>query len=188
MKRLCPFFWVCFFSLVLNVASAQFKPLCTFVPQNYSILACARGDINMDGKKDLVVILRNRLEHINYNTTRPLLILVGNGKGRYRLLARNDSVVLCLGCGGIHGDPYAGITVKSGYFAIRHFGGSGWRWTRIIAFKYDLRRRTLLLHRDGGWSWHLSDPSKRTEIVNRQWNFDRMPFTEFSYGTIWQQK
>jgi hypothetical protein len=188
MRSFCSSFTALLLSVAINHTSAQFKPLRAFVPQNYSILAHASGDINIDGNKDLVIILRNRWENMNYDTTRPLLLLAGNGKGQYRLLARNDSVVLCLGCGGVHGDPFVGVTVKNGFFAVRHFGGSGWRWTRGIAFKYDLRRHAFFLHRDSGWSWHLSDPSKRTEIVSRQRDFDQVPFAEFSYNTVFRQQ
>jgi hypothetical protein len=113
------------------------------IPADFTILDSASGDINKDGVRDLVIILRNKYETFNTDTTRPLLLLEGNLKRRYKLLARNDSVVLCMGCGGVHGDPYQGITVKSGYFSIEHFGGSGWRWTRIITFKYDPKKRTV---------------------------------------------
>ena len=171
-----------------NAVSAQFQPLHALMPPNFSILATAAGDINQDGKKDLVVILRNPYERMNTDTTRPLLLLAGNGKGRYRLLARNDSVVLCMGCGGVHGDPYAGITVRRGYFAIRHFGGSSWRWTRVIAFRYDSRRKQFVLHRDDGWSWHNLGPAERTKISNRPVDFDRVSFTAFSYQTAWENK
>ena len=112
MKFICKllFSWLLSY-LLYNSASAQFKPLRGFLSHGYSILASAAGDLNQDGKMDLVVILRNRYERINTDTTRRLLLLAGNGQGKYRLMARNDSVVLCRGCGGVYGDPFAGIVV-----------------------------------------------------------------------------
>jgi hypothetical protein len=166
----------------------QFDRLQAFIPKNFSILDSAAGDINKDGWQDLVVILRNRFENMNTDTTRPLLLLIGNGRGKYKLLARNDSVVLCKGCGGVHGDPYEGLTVKRGDFSVEHLGGSGWRWTRIITFKFDALKKRFLLHRDAGFSWHVSDTSKMTEILNRKEDFDSLPFDKFSYNKIWEEK
>src|SRR4249920_3850882 len=137
------------FSFVTNL-SGQSKGLASFIPADFSILDSASGDINKDGKKDLLVILKNNLEETNGDTTRPLLILLGNEKGFYNLSGRNDRVVLCKSCGGVFGDPYAGITVKNNFFSIEHYGGSNWRWTRIITFRYDLRSKQVLLHLDAG--------------------------------------
>ena len=69
------------------------------------------------------------------DTARHLLIIQGEKDGTFKIVANNDSIVLCFGCGGVFGDPYAGITVKDNYFSIEHYGGSAWRWTRIITFK-----------------------------------------------------
>ena len=175
-------------SLMALSSFGQFDRLRTFIPNNFSILDSAAGDINNDGLQDLVVILRNRYEDMNTDTTRPLLLLLGNGSGQYKLFARNDSVVLCMGCGGVHGDPYEGLTVKRGYFSVEHLGGSGWRWTRIITFKYDAMRKRFFLHRDAGLSWHVSDTGKMTEILNRKEDFDSLPFDKFSYNKIWEEK
>jgi hypothetical protein len=175
-------------SLMALSSFGQFDRLQAFIPPNFSILDSAAGDINKDGLQDLVVILRNRYEDINTDTTRPLLLLLGNGRGQYKLFERNDSVVLCMGCGGIYGDPYDGLTVKTGYFSVEHMGGSGWRWTRIITFKYNATRKQFFLHRDAGFSWNVSDTGKMTEILNRKEDFDGLPFDKFSYNRIWQEK
>ena len=168
-----------------NSCFGQFKPLQSFIPSNFSILDTARGDLNKDGKADMVLILRNTFERMDYDTTRPLLLLEGNGRGQYKLLARNDSVVLCLGCGGIFGDPYAGITIKNGYFSIEHYGGSNWRWTRVITFKYDIKRKEFILHRDAGYSWHVFDPNNQTENLFSKEDFDKLAFAKYSNEKAW---
>jgi hypothetical protein len=178
-----------FFTFLLSIAQAmpifaQYELLQKFIPLNYSILANASGDFDRDGKKDLVVILRNRFEQMNSDTTRPLLLLAGDGKGRYHLLARNDHVVLCQDCGGVRGDPFVSVEVRTGNFTIRHFGGSGWRWTRVIVFRYDTRRRIFVLHSDGGWSWNRLEAGSKTRIVNRLEDFDQLPFTSFAYEKV----
>jgi hypothetical protein len=168
------------------VVAGQSKQLRELVPDGFTILDSASGDINRDGKKDWVIILKNDYEEVNADTVRPLLLLLGSENGRYKLAERNDSVVLCKGCGGVFGDPYAGITVKNNFFSIEHYGGSSWRWTRIITFKYDIKTKQFVLHRDAGVSYHSSDPGKTTQNIHNKEDFGKMLFSKFSYEKVWR--
>lgn len=163
-------------------SSAQYKQLKEILPVDFTILDSASGDINKDGIKDIVLILKNNYEPFNTGTARPLLLLQGNKEGNFIVMSRNDSVVLCMGCGGAYGDPYDGITIKNGYFSIEHHGGSGWRWTRIITFKFDKKNKSFLLHRDAGYSWHISDPNKTTENIFNKTDFDKLSFEKYSFN------
>ena len=169
----------------INYSAGQSQTLDFVYSCWFSILDSASGDINKDGKKDLLVILKNNLEETSGDTTRPLLILMGNGTGLYDLSDRNDSVVLCKACGGVFGDPYAGMTVKNNFFSIEHYGGSNWRWTRIITFRYDQKSKQVLLHRDAGDSFHTSDPDKTTLNLYNKEDFGKLSFSEYSYDKGW---
>jgi hypothetical protein len=173
------------FFLCEHNSFGQYKSLKEIIPTDFTILDSTTGDIDKDGFIDLVLILKNNYEKLNTDTTRPLLLLQGNKAGQYKLIARNDSVVLCMGCGGVHGDPYQGITIKNGYFSIEHFGGSGWRWTRIITFEFDTKTKNFYLHRDAGQSWHTSDPNKTTENLFNKTDFDKISFEKYSYHKNW---
>ncbi len=171
-----------FFSFL---SKGQYQRLPAFIPAAYSILDSASGDINKDGKKDLVLILKSKEEEMKVDTSRPLLLLAGDGKGSYKLEERNDSIVLCRGCGGAFGDPYAGITIKNGFFSIEHYGGSSWRWTRIITFRYDSKLKQYILHRDAGDSFHTSDPDKsKLHIYNKE-DFGKLLFRKYTYSKSW---
>jgi hypothetical protein len=168
------------FYVSVSAQSNSSKKFSNFIPHGYSILDTASGDLDKDGFRDMVLILKVNDESKSGDTTRPLLLLSGDGKGSYRLLARNDSVVLCKECGGAFGDPYQGLTVKNGYFSIEHYGGSSWKWTRIITFKYDTLSKQFKLHRDAGVSFHASDPNKTTTTLTNKQDFGKLSFSRYS--------
>jgi hypothetical protein len=171
--------------LASNAQDATPQLFQNLIPSGYAILDTAFGDLNRDAYKDAVVILKRSDEEAYSDTARPLLLLAGTATGNFRLLARNDSVVLCSGCGGVIGDPYAGITIKNGYFSIEHYGGSNWRWTRIITFKFDVANQVFRLHRDAGVSFHTSDPDKTKDLFYNKPDFGKHLFTEYTYSKGW---
>ncbi|HTL09229.1 MAG TPA: hypothetical protein VL307_13260 [Chitinophagaceae bacterium] len=166
-------------------AAAQYQPLQKFIPPNYLLLDSASGDLDKDSLPDLVLVLKVNNEAEAPDTTRPLLLLRKNKAGLYALIARNDSVVLCLGCGGAMGDPYQGITIKNGYFSIEHYGGSSWRWSRIITFRYDSNSKRFILHRDAGESFHASNPNKSTKTLYSKGLAGKCFFENFSSESGW---
>lgn len=150
-----------FFIIISQVFYAQESKLKSFIPEGYKILDSTKCDLNQDGFTDYIVILKNDKETVESEMKRPLLIIEGNKTGTLKMVAKNDDVVLCFDCGGIFGDPYSGITVKKNYFSIEHYGGSNWRWTRIITFKYDQKSQKYILHKDAGESFHVANVNKR---------------------------
>lgn len=80
--------------------------LSVFVPEHYSILDTAAGDLNLDKKDDLILVLKRNGEDTLVNTgepDRPLLILIRDDHNRLQQVRRNDNTVYCIGCGGIMG-------------------------------------------------------------------------------------
>jgi hypothetical protein len=83
----------------------------------------------------------------------------------------------------VFGEPFEGITIKNGYFSIEHYGGSNWRWTRIITFKYDSTLKTFLLHRDAGVSYHTSVPGKQETVLHNRIDFGKLKFVDYNNQT-----
>lgn len=126
------------------------KELNNFVPIDYTILDSTYGNINFDEYADLILILKLKNEDfINKESIetplRPCLVLGGEKNNKYRLMARNDSLILCVGCGGIFGDPYSGTMIKNGVFTINHFGGSNWKWTNNLTYKFEKKDKQIYL-------------------------------------------
>ena len=153
----------------------------SFIPQGYTVLDSAFGNLNKDAYPDLLLILRNHTEKMNPDTTRPVILLAGSANGTFKLLGRGDHVVFCANCGGVFGDPYQGITIKNGFFSIEHYGGSSWRWTRIITFRYDPGTATFKLHKDAGVSFHASDPNKQTSLAHQKENYGKLTLDKYTY-------
>ena len=174
--------FIIFFNFFCNLlVSGQKKSsdLNSFIPAGYSILDSASGNLNKDAYIDLILILKDKCDC----TTRPLILLAGTKNGAYSLIARNDSVVLCKDCGGIFGDPYEGIKIKKGFFSIEHYGGSSWRWSRIITFKYNAKVPGFFLHKDAGVSYHnTEDPIITTKVIRNKQDFGTLNFSKFSYS------
>jgi hypothetical protein len=156
----------------------------SFIPEGYSMLNCTAGDLNLDSLEDRVLVLKKNGEDstsdvVDHPEKRPLLLLIGQPGNTYKLAAKNDNVALCVDCGGMMGDPFQGITVHKGYFSVEHYGGTGWRWTRIVTFKYTSADKNWYLHKDGHSYFHATDPEKAEDKIYTVKQFGKVPFATF---------
>lgn len=155
-----------------------------FVLKGYEVLDITKGNLNLDTYPDAIMVLYKKGEKetsdvIDHPEKRPLLILTGQADKTYKLAARSDNAVYCVDCGGQMGDPFTGITIKNGYFSVEHYGGSSWRWTRIITFKYSSAEKNWFLHKDGGDSFHAAAPEEVKTKVKTVKSFGKVPFKNF---------
>ena len=153
-----------------------------FIPPGYTIFDTASGDLNMDGYKDMIIILKSINEPEEYlaggdsgdkkadtNTIRPLIILHGQKDNSYKLAVRNDKIVLGVGYG--IPTPMAGITITRNYFSIDIIGH---RWGRKITFKYDLKKKLYLLHKDVGDSYTPKGETEQQFFNEEQWDKQKL--------------
>ena len=155
-------------------------------PNSYEILDFVSGDLNRDEFNDLLIAYRKKEEvEISENTgedvSRPLLIYLGNIDGFYYLTARCNKAVLCSSCGGMWGDPFVGLVIKNGYFTIEHYGGSAWRWSRYITFKYSETDSNWYLHKDGGDFYHALDSENVETEIKTVKDFGIIKFENFEF-------
>jgi hypothetical protein len=165
-------------------ANSSDEQLRQFIPSGYSLLDSASGNLNLDAFTDLVIILKKDGEDSSSDVTehpekRPLLLLTGTPDGSYQLEGRNDNTVYCIDCGGVMGDPYMDVVIKNGFFSVEHYGGSSWRWTRIVTYKYSPAEKRWYLFKDGHESFHSSDPEKVERKVLTSKDFGRIVFQDF---------
>jgi len=171
-------------NLQLKAQIAVPASLKQFVLKGYDVLDISKGDLNRDGYPDAIMVLaklgeKKTSDVLTHPEKRPLLILIGQANKSYKLAARSDNAVYCVDCGGQMGDPYTGITIKNGYFSVEHYGGSGWRWTRIITFKYSAADKNWLLHKDGGERFHaITHEEVKTPVLTVK-DFGKVPFEKF---------
>ena len=125
-----------------------------FIPNGYTLIDTAMGNLNFDKYQDIILVLGTVGEDTTFEARRPLLLLLGRADKTFTLAARNDNVVYCYQCGGVFGDPYAGVEIKKGMFTVHHFGGSNDRWSNDITFKYSQSDMRWYLYKivDKGWS------------------------------------
>lgn len=153
-----------------------------FILPNYELMDTLSGDLNLDGRMDYLLVLKQQGEAdaaADLQINRPLLLLIADENNQLQLARRNDQTVYCMQCGGMMGDPYNGLAIKDGYFSIQHYGGSAWRWTRIITYKYDQKSKEWYLHKDGSESFHASDPENVTEAIKTTKDFGQVKFEAF---------
>lgn len=160
------------------------EALLEFIPQGYMLKDTVRGDLNLDGLKDLILVLNKTGEEETSDITenpekRPMLILLGQKNNTYRQAEKSENIVYCYDCGGMLGDPYQGIRVKDGQFTIEHFGGSSWRWARTITFKYVPSKDDWYLTEDALVNSHASDPESIKTTIRTAQDFGEIRFKNF---------
>jgi hypothetical protein len=137
--------------------------LAPLVAQGESVLAYERADLNGDGLPDVVFIVEPRKrgdDRANEEVPRTLKIAVRSANGSLRVVKQNDKVAFCEACGGMFGDPFAGLEASTKTFTVRHYGGSGWRWTFASTFDYSRRDATWQLVEVDTSAFNASEPEK----------------------------
>lgn len=165
-----------------DITKAMVEP---FVPEGDVLMDWEAGDLNRDAFPDVVLITKDKNEAeesdvIDNPLPRPVILLLGNAQNELTKAEQSNDVALCGGCGGVFGDPHSGIVIKDGYFSIEHYGGSNWRWTRIMTFKYVEAEKTWYLHKDGGESYNTGEPDKVETDVKTEKDFGKVKFADFS--------
>src|SRR5437762_3491151 len=96
---------------------AAVKP---FVEKGKTAIAIESADLNGDGMMDYVLVVESTKAAAGDtdDDKRTLLILVSDPDGKLKLVKSNDKVVYCRSCGGVFGDPFAGIRVKRNSFTV----------------------------------------------------------------------
>lgn len=171
MKRIVTLTFVICFSVVAASAQNQVvnipddvKP---FIEKGSKPIALETADLNGDNKNDFVLVLQRdkhtKTDEMDYpENQRPLLVLV-RGKDKKLIEAkRNEKVVYCSGCGGIFGDPFAGISTGKNTFTVKHYGGSAWRWSADYKFNYSRIDNTWQLVRVEKTFYHNVRPMNET--------------------------
>ena len=170
---------------VHKIDTTIYKRINKFIPKGYVVLDQCDGDLNGDGLKDKILILREKQE-VTSEENRPVIILLKMQNGSYKKIAENDNIVLHAGDGGIHGDPYHGITIKKDKFSIEHFGGSSWRWNQVITFKYNRIKLNWYLYTVGSESWHFDPSTNFTSELETGHSFGVVQFSD--YKNKWLDK
>jgi hypothetical protein len=157
-----------------------------FVEQRTKPIALESADLNGDGLKDYILVLQRenpplKDENDFPKNQRPLLILVRGADNKLTETKRNETIVMCSECGGMMGDPFAGVTVAKNTFTVNHYGGSAWRWSADYKFNYSRIDKTWQLVRIEKTSFHASDPEKtlKRKIMTPPKHFGKVDIADF---------
>ncbi len=160
------------------------EALLKFIPKNYMLKDTVRGDLNLDGFADLILVLNKEGEEqtsdvIDNPEKRLMLILLGQKNNTYQKARQSENAIYCFDCGGMLGDPFQTIKVKDGEFAIEHFGGSSWRWARTSTFKYIKDSEDWYLIEDALVNSHSANPENIETAIKTSKDFGEVKFDDF---------
>lgn len=161
-----------------------------FIEIDATPIALETADLNGDGRTDfLVVTERAKIAgEKSQDDERSLLILIRRANGKLNIAARNELVVYCRSCGGVMGDPFAGVEVKRNGFTVNNYGGSNLRWSESYQFNYSRRDKTWQLVKVTEETFNALEPKTvKTKILTPK-NFGKINLADFDPATISKSK
>lgn len=152
-----------------------------FIAPGYQMLDTCSGDLDMDGQKDLLLVLKDDAEDKKKNSEeqRPLLLLIGQKDGTYYQASKNNEAVMCKSCGGAMGEPYQKMLINKGVFSVEHYGGAADRWADIITLKYDKKQKKWFLQKWTNETFNATEPEKKVATVRTPKEFGVVEFEKF---------
>jgi hypothetical protein len=185
---------ICFTAVITATAQtaetikvpAEIKP---FVESNTRPIVLESADLNGDGTKDYILVLEKensaKDEDDFPEDQRPLLIIIRGKDNKLTVAKRNEKIVYCSQCGGVFGDPFAGVTVGKKTFTVNHYGGSAWRWTADFKFNYSRIDKTWQLVKIEKTSYHNVRPMEETlkkTVLTPPKDYGKIDIADFDPG------
>lgn len=156
-----------------------------FIPEGYSVVKYTKGNLNLDDKDDVILVLGKNGEDSLSNSENPLkrktLILLGNDKKSYQVAAQSENAVYYYNYDLNFKEALVEIVTKDGTFTISHYGGFATRWGRTSVFKYDPKQKNWYLIKDEFSSFKADaheDSEKETILTPK--NFGKIAFVDFN--------
>lgn len=190
MKVISVLFWIVLVSSVQAVFAQDsgievpdtVKP---FVGPGKTAIGLESADLNGDGFKDYVLVVeKTNAVNDGNDDKRSLLVLTADSGGQLKVAKQNDKVVYCRSCGGVFGDPFAGLRVSKNSFTVDNYGGSNWRWGDSYKFNYSRIDKTwqlVLVEKD---SFMATDPDRHKTRTFTPKKFGKVDIVDFDPDKI----
>jgi len=150
------------------------------IPRETTLLDHQIADLNGDDRPDIVFIVEGKSGESDDDGQRSLLIAVRQPDGSLKTVKQSDKVVYCRQCGGVFGDPFAGLEAARGGFSVNHYGGSNWRWSNSFRFAYSRRDDSWQLIRVEESSFHTANPNRiKSKAYKPPSDFGKIDIADF---------
>ncbi len=162
----------------VSLGNAQRKPgWKKFIPSGYVIMDTAISDMNGDRFPEAILILKRTDTTLIKSPLRPIIVLKGTGKNRYKFLARNDSVMHLPRSSNEH-ETYSGKQVVKTGFSLIFSGGASWKWSHTVSFVFN-KAGQLVFDYEEGSSWNGDKLSKLSPLQFEKPKKSPLLFTEY---------
>lgn len=119
------------FICTLSLSFAQEIPM----PAGYSLVDTVSGDLNGDGKRELVVAYNTVTENEFEGVSR-MLIIFQLENGQWKEWKKSAQALMGSRDGGMMGDPYGQMQITKGVLRVSHNGGSSWKWSVTDMYRF----------------------------------------------------
>lgn len=106
------------------------------VPVNYSIVDTVSGDLDNDGKPELVVAYNTKKEDESSKSVTRDLIIYKLTNEKWAVWQTSGQALYESRGGGMMGDPFGGIEIHNGILQISQNGGSSWKWNHTDKYRF----------------------------------------------------
>ncbi len=107
------------------------------IPKNYSLVDTASGDLDNDGRMELVAAYNTqKLDPDSYDSVPRELIIYKKERANWIEWKRSSQALYDSRDGGVMGDPFGELVIKNNVLHISHEGGSSWKWAHTDKYRY----------------------------------------------------
>jgi len=132
------------FTLLILISFHSFcQSISSFFPKSSEVLLSINCDFNYDGIDDIICVTEDTV-----SLDRTLFFFKGLDFNNFKVVARNDTLIMRSYDGGMLGDPFYGMNYSEDTLIILFYGGTSWRWNYEYQYCYDRKNSEWFLFKE----------------------------------------